>query len=116
MAKALRRVVPKLKKGEPVTTNVRGYGEVEFDPELGLCKILGSYLVQNYASSWQFFSQDILHPVPCTHYQRTARDVYNDTPTKYSGEYGKLRINLLDFIIQEIEKDISELSKNTIHI
>ena len=53
-------------------------------------------------SSWEKCSSDISYPVPSPDEKMTAFECYhiNDGSKKWTGEYGKLRLELLDHLIK----------------
>lgn len=56
---------------------------------------------------WIKFSGDISYPVPDPR-GGDARYVYKFTPNLWEGEYGALRYELLDFLIDELTKVVGE--------
>ena len=54
-------------------------------------------------SKWPEFSGCISFPVP--HPEMDSHDAYMNTPNLWVGEYGEARMRLLDFCIEELEKE-----------
>lgn len=59
-----------------------------------------------YFEKWPKFSGDEEYPVP-NPIGGCPRRIYWDTGSMWVGEYGRLRIELLDFLISELEKELS---------
>ena len=79
----------------------------------GLCatlelRALPDYLVDGIFKSWPHYTGCISYPVPCPGAlpldTDEARGVYRTTGDMYVGEYGALRLNLLDHLIAELEE------------
>lgn len=78
----------------------------------GICACVGIltdegralYELPHLFSDWDKFSGDMFHPVPDPH-GLSPLDAFVNSDNKWSGEYGKLRIDLLDFMIQELENE-----------
>lgn len=56
---------------------------------------------------WPLFSGDIDFPVPSLD-SCSADTMYLVTENYWTGDYGELRYELLDFLIQELTKELSE--------
>ena len=79
----------------------------------GLCRTLGfcdlpEQLVRNISSSWEHFTGDMNYPVPnpappAGDVVKDARRAYSAAVDMYEGEYGALRIKLLDHVIAYLE-------------
>jgi hypothetical protein len=73
-----------------------------------LCEFYVSPLVRKYQESWTWYSGDWIFPVPApSMYDDTYIDpkagavaVYMNTRNKWTGEYGKLRLSLLNHLIR----------------
>ena len=50
--------------------------------------------------NWDKFSGDYMYPVPSPDENMTPEEYYYYTPNKWGGEYGKLRMDLLDRMIE----------------
>lgn len=85
--------------------------EGEHQHDFGLCWHVGTYSNDNYelelfqemSTQWPSFSGDGDFPIalPDEH----PRDTYINYADKYKGEYGKLRMALLDWCINELENN-----------
>ena len=83
---------------------------------VGLCSNIQHYVISNDIEdldavlepmflSWKDFSGDIAYPVPPTNFDDPC-DQYTKTKDLYAGEQGDYRIDLLDHIINELEKEL----------
>lgn len=57
---------------------------------------------------WPFFSGDARFPVPSWTPELSAERAYYRSLDKWSGEYGAMRLSLLFFLIEELEKEVAE--------
>ena len=91
--------------------------EIE-DVQFGICANTryivddGSYVAYNvieYLSpKWPKYSGDIAYPVPSPNGKETPMYAYNYSDNLWTGEYGQLRYELLDFLIEELNKAVEE--------
>ena len=92
------------------------------NPNYGICdqirRIIGrrkfekhSYILSMYWVKWKHYSGDIFYPVPGPHPGLSAFDSFSLASTGegswrfWGGPYGKLRLDLLNFLIDELEKE-----------
>lgn len=54
--------------------------------------------------TWPKFSGTLSYPVPSTNPELSAEACFHFTSDKWSGEYGQLRRELLDYLIEELSK------------
>ena len=66
-------------------------------------------LVSHYSTSWEKYSGNVEYPVP----DPLRRDPYCPGRNMWVGEYGALRYELLEHLIEEVRKDL--LAKETEH-
>lgn len=84
----------------------------------GLCSVLAldrlePELVCEIFSSWEHYSGSMDYPVPDPCFPaddvvELARQAYDTAGDMYEGEYGALRIKLLDHLITSLEKELGE--------
>ena len=68
-----------------------------------------AYDVIEYLSpKWPKYSGDIAYPVPSPNGKETPMYAYNYSDNLWTGEYGQLRYELLDFLIEELTKAVEE--------
>jgi hypothetical protein len=93
----------------------------------GLCQTLrlnqlDEELVQDIFKTWPKFTGDLTYPVPCPGGHtvvdgvvvdgevvlgaKAAKAAYDAARDMYSGEYGALRIELLDHLIEFLEREL----------
>ena len=80
---------------------------------LGICCNIGylvGYRIDNWIDEkvvkWSKFSGNKRWPVPCPK-NGSPKEVFCCTPNLWVGKYGKLRYELLDFLIEELTKEIA---------
>lgn len=76
----------------------------------GICKLIDGTcaslnILDDIFEKWDHFSGRHGFPVPHPDAKRTPWEAYSRLP-KWRGKYGKLRRELLDFCIQELERDL----------
>ena len=59
-------------------------------------------------NSWEKFSGNIFYPVPSPDNTLNEEDIYIKTKNVWFGEYGQLRIELLDFMIETLQSELSK--------
>lgn len=64
-------------------------------------------LIGSISSNWDKFSGNTKYPVPAVK-QPTSREEFNNSVDMWSGEYGQLRYELLDFLIEELTKKVGD--------
>lgn len=57
-------------------------------------------------TTWPKFSGNECYPVPSPDPEEGSQQVYMRTHDEWSGEYGELRYELLDFLIEELTKKV----------
>lgn len=65
-------------------------------------KVACSHILADQFTTWSLFTGRAVHPVPASSRVRdleAAYDAYNNSDDKYVGEYGALRMQLLDHCI-----------------
>lgn len=88
----------------------------------GLCRNLASHsmydsLLISIFSKWEKYSGDESYPVPDS-LENINRDTdshmckYGTTTNMYEGEYGKLRLELLDFLIAVLDRMVIDMLSN----
>ena len=97
-----------------------------FNEDYGICTNLSEEVnsqirESEYYDSWQIleqafytwpkFSGDANFPINDPYNKVSARRVYNDLP-KWTGEYGALRFELLDHVIDYLKKEIKNVACN----
>lgn len=85
-----------------------------FDERLGICSNLGtkaSDFIDELFPYFPEFSGELLHPVKGVG-MYTAIQAYNSPLPKWTGEYGKQRIALLEWLILTIEKYLKDIEPN----
>lgn len=65
-------------------------------------------LLEVFCQGWDKHSSDSLYPVPSPIEGVAPMDAYDDYDNKWTGEYGQLRYELLDFLIEELTKAVEE--------
>jgi hypothetical protein len=63
------------------------------------------FLLNEYFVRWPKYSGHIAYPVPSID-MYSSRSQYELSGDMWAGEYGKLRMELLDFIIEELIKEL----------
>lgn len=58
--------------------------------------------------TWPKFSGNECFPVPSPDLEESSQEVYRRTHDEWSGEYGALRYELLDFLIDELTKVVEK--------
>lgn len=94
-----------------------------FDKEYGICsnlrnKVYGEGLdpyelwliMQQAFYTWPKFSGDINYPINDPYNEVSAHRVYDQLP-KWTGEYGALRFELLDHVIDCLKKEIESATR-----
>ena len=91
-------------------------GLKEHVPEtrIGICSNIGCILdyrvddwIDQRVVKWGKFSGNKTWPVPCPK-NGSPKEAFCCTPNLWTGKYGKLRYELLDFLIEELTKEIEE--------
>ncbi|ALY07230.1 hypothetical protein VmeM32_00244 [Vibrio phage vB_VmeM-32] len=86
--------------------------ENETSINVGLCRIIDDgihvysnmqYAIHDFFHTWKHFSSDYSYPVPCPNNHLSPGEAYQELE-KYSGQYGALRLDLLEHIIVECER------------
>jgi hypothetical protein len=88
----------------------------------GLCQTLrlnqlDKELVQDIFKTWPKFTGDLTYPVPCpgghtvvdgevVFGAKAAKEAYNLAYDMYTGPYGALRLELLDHLIEFLEREL----------
>lgn len=62
-------------------------------------------LIGSISSNWERFSGNTEYPVPAVT-KTTPREEFDKSVGMWSGEYGELRHELLDFLIEELTKKV----------
>lgn len=82
------------------------------DTCLGICwniRCLVGYRIDNWIDQkvvkWGKFSGDIAWPVPCPK-NGSPKEAFLHIRNLWEGKYGQLRYELLDFLIEELTKEI----------
>ena len=70
-----------------------------YRPSCGLCYHSKLGLPRRYLRSWKHFSGNIDYPIPCPD-GGDVKECYKKNRTLYSGEYGKLRMDLAWHLLQ----------------
>ena len=98
-----------------------------FDKKYGICGNLGDKVdsrveeSEERYNSWQIlkqafytwpkFSGDVDYPINDPHEIETAYNVYVSRVPKWTGEYGALRFELLDHVIDFLKKEIESATR-----
>ena len=80
----------------------------QHNPIFGICTNLRAYVPTDLFRKWPKFSGNNAFPVPAprwSFFRGDARSKYTRTNDKWVGRYGKLRRELLDWLIEETAKD-----------
>lgn len=88
---------------------------------MGLCTNINNELCQSTSYAWRRISPVLFrdwplysglpkHPVPATSPEQSPFLAYMTTRNLYEGEYGELRINLANYIIDRLVEAIEERS------
>tara|TARA_R110002073_G_scaffold244480_2_gene406514 strand:- start:354 stop:647 length:294 start_codon:yes stop_codon:yes gene_type:complete len=86
--------------------NIKSGNRVEY---LGLCDHIHLVApetmpaIKRIFKKWPKFSGHILYPVPSPFHNKNAEYAFLLCDEMYYGEYGKLRLELLDFILEELK-------------
>lgn len=116
-------VLPKFISGEVSALSIpvdhMAFDESEFCARSGLCYNLSldSYIpesqVHELFKSWEFFSNDLLFPIPDPYHMENesvkmhmARNAYFYTSNVYEGLYGEYRVHLLNHIINSLRASV----------
>ena len=81
-------------------------------------KVMASYWIQHHFTCWPKYSGDSMHPIPnvdgCnpSHQYHIAR--YDKTLWDRDTEYGRLRWGLLDYLIEQVKKELADVSPQNI--
>jgi len=67
-----------------------------------------SSVLDQYTPLWGKYTGNSGYPVPATKTGYKACDEYVSSKDKWTGEYGQLRYELLDFLIEELTKAVEE--------
>jgi hypothetical protein len=90
-------------------------GEINY--EYGICANVDWNCISGYNSDdvlvclfplWDKFSGNINYPVPSTDIGYSSECLYNYKDNLWEGEYGALRYELLDFLIEELTKVVEK--------
>lgn len=77
-------------------------------PSIGLCDWVKEYLshdtLYTLFKAWPEFSGDLTFPVPSGSKRKTPSQAYILGMNKYKGAYGKARLRLAQFIVDELKK------------
>lgn len=85
-----------------------GLLEYELDPELDnnrIWQVINRVLVP-YFISWPQYSGHKCYPVPSTSIYMNREEAFYLTENLWEGEYGALRIDLLNHIIEQVRKEM----------
>jgi hypothetical protein len=63
--------------------------------------------LQDHFYNWPKFSGTRTYPVPSTYADVSAGSKYHKVSNMYIGEYGKLRIELIDYLIKQFEDKLN---------
>lgn len=72
--------------------------------QLGLYEVCYSTELPALFETWPKYSGDSRFPVPSTYKDWSAEKQFNMTVNMWEGEYGELRVELLDHCISELEE------------
>lgn len=62
--------------------------------------------VNKHCEGWKHFSGSYGFPVPSHRENTTPAEMFWSTKSRWSGEYGKMRCDLLDYLIKEARKKV----------
>lgn len=67
--------------------------------------VYGSFELRRLFRLWPKYSGDVVYPIPGSYQAYRFAKKYG---SMWSGEYGKLRKELLNFMIEQLEKELAE--------
>jgi hypothetical protein len=79
------------------------------DENDGICLNIAKYGhddIHQYFTTWEHYSGEIEFPVPSTIEGVSPEAIYMQSNSVWEGEYGELRKDLLDHIINELIKEL----------
>lgn len=90
------------------------------DASCGICANVEYHCICPYSDSilmelfplWEKFSGNINYPVPSTVTGYSSECLYNYRDDLWSGEYGALHYDLLDFLIDELTKVVEKCDEH----
>ena len=95
----------KLLHSQALTSNVG-------DESVGICGNLvgglANLVFTRLITKWPKYSGSLFYPIPSTNEELDVKSMYSSLPSKWEGGQLELRIEALEFVIDELEKELQE--------